>query len=207
MSSVHPVEASAMPSCWSCHGPIDARAPLCATCGAVLPPAAADPFERLGFDYRYDIDLVALDRRYFDLQRRLHPDRFAGKGPHERAYSQQQAAAINDAYQTLKDPLARAASLLRRAGRKIDIHGQGTTADPVLLNEAMEMREALAEADSPAETERLTRQADDALAAGREALADAFARGDLDTAEHQVLRLRYLGKLIEDARLRRRALA
>ena len=195
-----------MPSCWSCRGPVEARAAFCATCGAVQPPAAADPFDRLGFAHGYDIDPAALDRGYFDLQRRLHPDRFASKGARERTFSQQQAAAINDAYQTLKDPLMRAVALLHHAGRKIDLDGQGTIADPELLNEAMEMREALAEAESSAQAEHLARRADDDLAAARHALAQAFAAADLDAAEHQVLRLRYLGKLAEEARLRRRAL-
>ena len=206
MNQVPSIEASAPPSCWSCRGPVDGRAPFCATCGAVQPPGAADAFARLGLARGYGLDSALLDRVYFDAQRRLHPDRFAGKSAREKTYSQQQAAALNDAYQALKDPLARAALLLRLAGRTIDLDGQGTIADPALLMEAMEMREALAEAETPAEAEALFKQAETDLAAGRAALAQAFASNDLDAAERQVLRLRYLGKLAEEARLRRRAL-
>jgi len=199
-------EVSAPPSCWSCRGPVAGRAAFCATCGAVQPPGAADPFDRLGFAHEFTIDLAALDRAYFDLQRRLHPDRFAGKSAREKALSQQQAASVNDAYQALKDPLARAAALLRHAGRPFDLHGQGTVADPTLLLEAMEMREALAEAESPDAALAVSRRAENEAATGRRALAAAFVAADLDEAQRQVLRLVYLDKLIEEARLRRRAL-
>lgn len=201
------VETSAVLSCWSCHGPVGAREPFCAICGAVQPPGAADAFDRLGFPHAFEIDRADLDRRYFDLQRRLHPDRFAAKTPRERALSQQQAASLNQAYETLKDPLARAANLLRHAGRKIDVDGQGTIGDLALLTEAMEMREALAEAETVADADAFAAKVEADIAACRGALAAAFIANDLDAAERQHIRLRYLGKLAEEARIRRRALA
>jgi len=207
MTSVETIEASATLTCWSCRGPVEARAPFCATCGAVQPPGAADAFDRLGFGHGFEIDLDLLNRRYFDLQRLLHPDRFAAKTPRERALSQQQAAAINEAYETLKEPLPRAIALLRHFGRGAAANEQGTIADAALLTEMMEMREALAEVDSLAEAETVGKRAEADLAVCRRALADAFAQGDLDAAERQVTRLRYLAKFADEARLRRRALA
>ena len=201
------IEASALLTCWSCHGPVAAREPFCATCGAVQPPGAADAFDRLGFPHTFEIDRAALDRNYFDLQRRLHPDRFAAKTPRERALSQQQAASLNQAYETLKDPLSRAGNLLRHAGRKIDLDGQGTIGDLALLTEAMEMREALAEAETMAEADAFAAKVEADLAACRGALGAAFTAHDLDAAERQHIRLRYLGKLAEEARIRRRTLA
>ena len=194
-------------TCWSCRGPVAAREPFCATCGAVQPPGDADAFDRLGFPHTFEIDLALLERRYFDMQRRLHPDRFAAKSPRERALSQQQAASINEAYETLKEPLSRAIALLRHAGRNAASNDQGTIADTALLTEMMEMREALAEVDSPAEAEAVGKRAEADLAVCGRALADAFIAHDLDGAERQVTRLRYLAKFSDEARLRRRALA
>jgi len=194
-------------TCWSCRGPVAAREPFCATCGAVQPPGDADAFDRLGFPHTFEIDLALLERRYFDMQRRLHPDRFAAKSPRERALSQQQAASINEAYETLKEPLSRAIALLRHAGRNAASNDQGTIADTALLTEMMEMREALAEVDSPREADTVMKRAEADLAVCRRALADGFAAGDLDGAERQVTRLRYLAKFSDEARLRRRALA
>lgn len=207
MLMADPVETLAVQTCWSCHGPVAAREPFCATCGAVQPPGVSDPFERLGLPRGFAVDAAQLQRRYFDLQRRLHPDQFAGKGARERALSQQQAAALNEAYETLKDPLARAAALLRLAGREVRFDGQGTVADPELLMEAMEMREALAEAATAAEAAAVLARAETDVAGCRRALGEAFATADLDRAEKLALRLRYLDKLSDEARQRRRSLA
>lgn len=195
-----------MVPCWSCKGPVAAAEAICPTCGAVLPPGASDPFARLGLARRFDIDAKALERRYFDLQRRLHPDRFATRGPRERAMSQQQAAAINDAYETLKDPLRRAGCLLRLAGREAPTESEGTIADPELLMEAMEMREALDAAHSFEETSRLAAEADAIRADCQSDLAGAFAAGELDRAAGLVMRLRYLERLADEARRRRNAM-
>lgn len=207
MLMADPVETLAVQPCWSCHGPAAAREPFCATCGAVQPPGVIDPFERLGLPRGFAVDAAQLQRRYFDLQRRLHPDRFAGKGARERALSQQQAAALNEAYETLKDPLARAACLLRLAGRAVKFDGHGTVNDPELLMEAMEMREALAEAATADQAGVLLASAEADVASCRDALGQAFALGDLDGAERLALRLRYLDKLADEARQRRRSLA
>ncbi len=202
-----PVATLAVQTCWSCHGPVAAREPFCATCGAVQPPGVTIRSSAWACRRDFAVDAAQLQRRYFDLQRRLHPDRFAGKGARERALSQQQAAALNEAYETLKDPLARAAELLRLAGREVRFDGQGTVADPELLMEAMEMREALAEAATAAEAAAVLARAETDVAGCRRALGEAFATADLDRAEKLALRLRYLAKLSDEARQRRRSLA
>lgn len=195
--------ALAVVPCWSCKGPIAPRALFCATCGAVQPPGNTDHFTRLGLRARYDIDPAELDRQYFGFQRRLHPDRFATRSPRERALSQQQATALNEAYETLKDPLRRAAYLLRLSGRKAAVDQAVTVDDPALLMEAMEMREALAEAETVEDVTRLAAQAEEGVGDCRRDLGRAFAAGDLDRAESLTTRLKYLGKLADEARSRR----
>src|SRR5262249_35122703 len=132
-------------ACWSCRGPTPADEPFCATCGAVQPPGQLDHFRRLGLEPRFAGDTEEVERRYFALQRRLHPDRFATRSRREGALSQSQAASLNAAYETLMDPLRRAAYLLEREGIVVDPADGETIADPKLLMEALEMREALAE--------------------------------------------------------------
>ncbi|HEY1722115.1 MAG TPA: Fe-S protein assembly co-chaperone HscB [Magnetospirillaceae bacterium] len=203
----NPVETLAVQTCWSCRGPVAARELFCATCGAVQPPGNMDAFARLDLPRDFAVDAPALQRRYFDLQRKLHPDRFAAKSAKERALSQQQAAALNEAYETVKEPLSRAAALLRLAGREVKFDGQHTVADPALLMEAMEMREALAEAETGDEADIVRARAEADVAACRDDLATAFSANDLDDAQRLALRLRYLEKLVDEARLRRRNLA
>ncbi|HKJ76321.1 MAG TPA: Fe-S protein assembly co-chaperone HscB, partial [Gammaproteobacteria bacterium] len=65
-------------------------------------------FELFGLPEGFEVDSETLSLRYRDLQRALHPDRFAGASDRERRLSVQQTARVNEAYRTLKDPLARA---------------------------------------------------------------------------------------------------
>ena len=118
---------TALAACWSCRGPVPAAESFCPTCKAVQPPGQNDHFARLGFARTYDLDPKLVERRYFELQRRLHPDRFATKSAKERALSQAQATSLNAAYETLMDPLARAVYLLRLAG--IETGGDGKTVE------------------------------------------------------------------------------
>ncbi|MBI3446045.1 MAG: Fe-S protein assembly co-chaperone HscB, partial [Magnetospirillum sp.] len=135
--------------CWSCKGPVASRALFCSVCGAVQGPGAIDHYTRLGMQPAFDLDLDLLERQYFGFQRRLHPDRFAYKSGKEKALSQSQATSLNEAYETLKDPLKRAAYLLGLLGHPVDLTACGTINDRELLMEQMEKREALAEATTP----------------------------------------------------------
>ena len=104
-----------------------------------------DHFARLGLPAALELEPASLDRAYFALQRQWHPDRFVARPPDERARASSEAAALNDAYRTLKDPLSRAVYLAELRG--VELPGDGKTIDdPDLLMEAMEAREALHEA-------------------------------------------------------------
>jgi molecular chaperone HscB len=203
MSAEHAsIAATQTPACWSCGVPLESAAPFCAACQTVQPPGQMDHFARLGLARGYTLDLAALDRAYFALQRRLHPDRFVRKQPRERAISQQQAAALNEAYETLKHPIRRARYLAELMG--VDLPGDGRTIDdPALLMETMEAREALAEASSVAAVEALEAKSRDERAAAIDALRDLFAKADQPGIRRAILRLAYLDKFVEEARARR----
>ncbi len=192
--------------CWSCHGPVAGRALFCHTCGAVQPPRQLDHFARLGLAPDFDIDAADLDRRYFGFQRNLHPDRFARRTGKERAIAESQSASLNQAYETLKEPLSRAAYLLELAGIRSAAANAATVDDEELLSEAMENREALMEAETVEVVDALAAKA---LAAAINCLADlgnAFRQGDLAGANRLATRLRYWRKLGEEARGKRRLL-
>ncbi|MBL8697673.1 MAG: Fe-S protein assembly co-chaperone HscB [Alphaproteobacteria bacterium] len=187
-------------ACWSCAGPVAADALFCATCRVVQPPRAIDHFVRLGMPRGFVVDVRELDRRYFALQRQLHPDRFATRSPRERAISQSQAVSLNEAYEVLKAPLARAEYLLRLAG--LATADENTIRDPELLMEQMERRETLDSATRPAEVETCIGAAVADVMAAESDIASAFARGDAPAAAKGTLRLRYLQKLVDEARAR-----
>lgn len=201
--SIGPANPGSPAACWLCHGPVVAGSLFCPTCKAVQPPAQTDHFARLGLPLRFDLDAGLLDRRYFAAQRQLHPDRFATRTARERAISQSQAVALNEAYETLKDPLARAEYMLRLKGIAVNPDGCNTVRDPSLLMEQMERREALAEARTPSAVAAIIDQSQRDIAQGLRKIASAFDADDLDTAECEITRLKYLSKLLEEARSRR----
>jgi molecular chaperone HscB len=111
-------------------------------------------FEMFGVPAKFRVDLPALENRYRELQREVHPDRFACASQAEQRVSMQLATRVNEAYQTLKSPLARAAYLLRLHG--VDPEFETNTAMPAeFLGEQLELREALEEAVTANDVERL----------------------------------------------------
>jgi molecular chaperone HscB len=194
-------------ACWSCKGPVARGALFCATCKAVQPPAPIDHFARLGLARNFDVKIPILDQLYFGFQRQLHPDRFAAAAPKAKQISQSQAVAFNEAYETLKDPLTRAAYLLGLDGIKVEGEGAHTIADEELLMEQMERREALMEAEDIPAVLALAQAAKNDAEAALSALASSFASGDKDAAKRGYLRLKYLVKLGEEARARRARLS
>lgn len=101
-----------------------------------------DYFTLFNLPVHYVVDTSSLSSRYQELQRQYHPDRYATASESERLQSVQQAATINDAYQTLKDPLRRAEYLLSLNG--IDVRNeQQTMHDTAFLMEQLELREEL----------------------------------------------------------------
>ncbi len=104
-----------------------------------------DPFEVLGLVPRFDVDLGKVEERYRDLSRVLHPDRYVGKPAAERRLALGKAVEVGQAVRMLRDPVTRAASLLRRIGLRVDEGNQPKPAPDFLLG-LLELREELAEA-------------------------------------------------------------
>jgi molecular chaperone HscB len=189
-------------ACWSCKGPVTSRALFCHTCGVIQPPHAIDHFARLNLARTFDLDRAALERAYFGFQRNVHPDRFASKSPKEKALSQAQAVAVNDAWETLRDPLSRAVYLLQLRGAPLPGDDQ-TVNDPQLLMAALEDREALDDAQSAAELDAIAARAEGDYERALAALAQAFGANRLDQARDLTLKLRYLAKFRSEAKSKR----
>ena len=161
-----------------------------------------DHFARLGLPAALETDAGALDKAYFARQRQWHPDRFVNRPPADRAKASIEAAALNDAYRTLKDPLRRAVYLAGLKG--VELPGDGKTIDdPELLMEAMDAREELHEASSIAEVDALAKFAREDLEKGLAGLPRLFLANDKPAIRKTLLRLRYLDKFAEEARARR----
>ncbi len=98
--------------CWSCGSntkniDLFCQAPKCGVIQGIK-AKEVNVFETFGLPVKYDIDLAHLDREYKELQKKLHPDKFATKSIDEKALSTNASSAINLSYHTLKDPVSRA---------------------------------------------------------------------------------------------------
>jgi molecular chaperone HscB len=105
-----------------------------------------DYFSLFGLPRSFDVDTQDLASRYRELQRQVHPDKFAHAPEQERRLSMQMTTRINEAFQTLKDPLTRGRYLLQLAGVETD-EETDTRMDGAFLVEQMELRERLDEVD------------------------------------------------------------
>ncbi|MGC2154005.1 MAG: Fe-S protein assembly co-chaperone HscB [Terriglobales bacterium] len=127
-SVIVPVEATE--SCWSCGTLLDQKRRahyFCGACGKVQPAVPVDYFTFFGFSRKLDLDTAALEREFYALSRRLHPDVFAQAEPQERAWSLEQSSMLNDAYRALKDPIKRTEYLLRMEGVELEEQSKQAT--------------------------------------------------------------------------------
>ena len=113
-----------------------------------------DFFRLFGLPTRYHLDGVVLEQRFHALQMQVHPDRYSHLSEPERRVSMQWATRVNEAYETLADPVARARYLL--ALRGVHTEEETNTAMPAdFLLEQMEWREAIHEARTMRDTDAL----------------------------------------------------
>lgn len=105
-------------TCWSCG---DMRvAHFCKSCGKVQPPIPVDYFAFFGLPRKLNVDLALLEKDFYQLSRRLHPDLSARRDQREQEWSLEQSSQLNDAYRTLKDPIKRTEYLLRLEGVELE---------------------------------------------------------------------------------------
>jgi molecular chaperone HscB len=112
-------------SCWSC-GSMRA-AHFCESCGKVQPPVPVDYFTFFGLPTKLNLDVTALEKSFYELSRRLHPDLNARAGSQEQEWSLEQSSLLNDAYRTLRDPIKRTEYLLHLEGVELEEQSKSAT--------------------------------------------------------------------------------
>lgn len=111
--------------CWSCG---DMRAEhFCAECGHVQPAEPTDFFSFFGLPRRLEIEEAALEREFYALSRKLHPDVYSRASEREQAWSLEKTSQLNDAYRTLKDPISRTEYLLQLEGIELEEQSKKAT--------------------------------------------------------------------------------
>jgi molecular chaperone HscB len=157
-------------------------------------------FDLFHLPARFALDLQALEHAYRTVQAQVHPDRFAAAGEAQKRIAMQWATRANEAYRTLRDPLARARYLLALKG--FDTGEESNTAmPPDFLMQQMEWREAAAEARAERDARALARlreELDEARGGMLDQLERALDAGHYDAGCSLVRKLRFLEKLEEE---------
>src|ERR1700693_4305635 len=158
-------------NCRSCSA-ATGGAHFCPACGKIQPLSkGADYFAFFGLPRKLTLDLAELEQRFHSLSWKLHPDNFVRASEDERQLSLDRSSQLNDAYRTLRDPVARVEYLLGLAGMRKE--GQKKQqAPPELLEEVFELNESLDELR-------------DARASGGSLEQMAGLRAKLEAAQHK----------------------
>jgi len=158
-------------------------------------------FALFGLPPRFALDAAALDAAYRRVQSQVHPDRHASGSDAERRVALQASARVNEAYRTLREPVARAEYLLTLNG--LDPRDETDTKLPLdFLERQLERREQASQAADEQDARTLQSVIDEVHSEARDleatlgvTLDERHAYGEARTA---VRELRFLRKVAED---------
>lgn len=143
MSTV-PTSAEAPLVCWNCRERTRATH-FCSNCGKLLElPQGMDYFKLFEMPRLLWMDMSSLEQKFLQLSWKLHPDNFVNASEQERELSLKRSSELNDAYRTLREPIARVEYLLAIEGERKEGEKKQQV-PPELLEEVFELNESLDE--------------------------------------------------------------
>lgn len=149
----------------------------------------------------FAINDARLADNYRQLQKRIHPDKFASHTEQEQRLAVQFSAYVNQAYKCLLSPLKRASYLLELRGAAVD-YSQMTIAESAFLMRQMQWREALMDvrdAAEPLKALELLRGEAQALAQDtQDTFLQHFAAEEFSPAQQAVAKLFFIDKFLAD---------
>src|SRR5262245_41715311 len=197
--------------CWHCSGRTGLGL-VCLHCEAPQPlPTAADLFSVLALPRRLVVDLAALEERYHAASRDVHPDRHQAAAERNRELSLVASAAVNRAYRTLRDPVARGRYWLELHGAPLG--ERNNQVPPALASFVFDTQEQLevlrdgAGADTRRAVEDVRVELDERVRGLVAELEDRYAAWDaadassaavLDELKRRLSEIAYLSTLQED---------
>jgi len=154
-------------------------------------------FEMFSIDVATEVDLQQLNQKNRELQQQVHPDRFANGTEAEKREAMQKTSLINQAYNTLKNPVSRLQYMLDLNG--VDMNAEtDTSMDGAFLMEQMELREVIADVrsqDDPLATlERIASELKQKMTALIAEFDGEFKQGAFDQGRNIVRKLQFINK-------------
>jgi len=159
---------------------------------------SANHFELFQNAVTFEIDTNKLAESYRDLQRTIHPDKYVNAPERERRLAMQKAAQINEAFQTLKNPLTRALYILQLQGINTNDEHH-TTMDGDFLMMQMELREQLAEITQLEQLNEFLSRIEQYQDNLNQKLSQQFAEENWQQAHDSVRQFQFFNRLHEQA--------
>jgi len=186
MSATQTNSSATAAACWSCKAGAGGSH-FCAACGKIQPlTPGASYFAFFGLPEKLRLDAQALEQQFHKLSWKLHPDNFVRAPEFERRLSLDLSSELNDAYRTLRDPLARVEYWLGYHGARKEGAAK-QQAPPELLEEVFQLNETLDELrearSENGDTADLRRRLSAAQKDFQEKLAETDAELDRQCAE------------------------
>lgn len=129
--------------CWYCKSEIGCKH-FCDHCVKIQPLIDdIDYFRFMGLQRKLNVDLAELERRYYELSKRFHPDYYQNQSGFERLVSRDKSSLLNEAYGTLKDPMRRAEYMMKLEG--VNIEKNNSHLSPEFISEVFELQERIEE--------------------------------------------------------------
>ncbi len=157
-------------------------------------------FELFGIEADFNVDKSALHSQQHQLQAMFHPDRFVTASEQDRRLSVQQASLVNEAYQTLINPVKRARYMLKVSGLELNDENE-TTSDIDFLMEQITLMEQLEACREHADPLAQCDQIEANLKCRAQQLSDEFAHsfeaGDLCGARIISRKMQFIQRIQE----------
>lgn len=166
-------------SCWACGKEVQNIEPalFCGNCNAIQQPMKGENyFKVMGVSESYDLDEQELAKKYKELQKYLHPDKFGNRVKEEQEISEKYSSLVNEAYKTLLEPLARGIYMLRLRGKDIP---ENTEVDQEFLMQIMEKNEEVENAETEEEIMALNKENKSKIKNLQKQVSNAFFDGDI----------------------------
>lgn len=185
-------------SCWVCQSEMSDFSAFCHECNTIQPPHTMDHFSRLGLDCRFDLHQSELEARYQSLLRVFSSEQMRAIGVRQQQLAMDHLNAIEEAYETLKDPVRRAEYLLQLIDDpELSVLIEAESNDLDVMTRQVEL------AGSGMGIDRVASQAGRDIEASLYDLAQAFRQEDFRTVAVILARLTRLDTIMAQARSQR----
>lgn len=154
-------------------------------------------FELFDLPVSYDVDLTKIQQQYMELQKLVHPDKYANASDQEKRLSMQHTTRINQAQTTLKDSVLRASYLLELKDIAFSLENE-TTMDAAFLMSQLEMREKMEhvkqQADPLATLDSMAKEIKDLTDEMEQGFTESYRLEQFDDAREWIRKLQFLKK-------------